>query len=482
MIREKEIADANRLILDFPDAGIQVLNGRYGPYITDKARNAKIPKDRDPKSLTWRSARRCWRRRRCARSANGAARAQGANGKAGRRQRPQRKAAAQGRAAAKARRRAAPAARRAGGQGCSVSRKSAAAARGRSASQGCGGQEAHRRKRARGSSRAAKKSSAKKKAYERAPTLERPIRRRIGAVKRYLNDCRTASPRPSRRSSGAIPARSLDAPGGRRRREPRPHRRRGVRARRRLLLACVRRQDAAVRLERSARKSPARPFEAMGLSLVFHPRNPHAPTTHCNVRFLVGVARRGARRIWWFGGGFDLTPYYPYDEDVLHWHRTARDGLRAVRRGRLRQVQGVVRPLFLPAASQRDTRRRRPVLRRFQRGRLRAAASPCMRSVGDHFLPAYLPIFERRKDQAYGERERQFQLYRRGRYVEFNLVYDRGTLFGLQSRGRTESILMSLPPLARWDYDWQPEPGSPEARLYEDFLRPRDYLAELDGS
>jgi coproporphyrinogen III oxidase len=219
------------------------------------------------------------------------------------------------------------------------------------------------------------------------------------------------------------------------------------------------------------------PFEAMGLSLVFHPRNPHAPTTHCNVRFLVATPKSGPP-VWWFGGGFDLTPYYPYDEDVLHWHSTARAACGPFgpdlygrfkawcdryfflpHRNETRGVGG----LFFDDFSERDF----------------AHSFGFMQSVGDHFLPAYMPIVQRRANAAWTPRERDFQLYRRGRYVEFNLVYDRGTLFGLQSRGRTESILMSLPPLVRWDYDWHAEPGSPEARLYEEFLRPRDYLSEL---
>ena len=222
------------------------------------------------------------------------------------------------------------------------------------------------------------------------------------------------------------------------------------------------------------------PFEAMGLSLVFHPRNPHAPTTHCNVRFLVASPSAGPAQ-WWFGGGFDLTPYYPYDEDVLHWHRTARDACQPFGADTYeRYKEWCDRYFFLPHRNET-----RGVGGLFfddlnQGGFERSFAF--MRSVGDHFLPAYMPILERRKDQPFGERERRFQLYRRGRYVEFNLVYDQGTLFGLQSRGRTESILMSMPPLARWDYDWHPEPGSAEARLYDDFLRPRAYLGELDHS
>jgi coproporphyrinogen III oxidase len=219
------------------------------------------------------------------------------------------------------------------------------------------------------------------------------------------------------------------------------------------------------------------PFEAMGLSLVFHPRNPHVPTTHCNVRFLVARPSAGPE-VWWFGGGFDLTPYYPYDEDVLHWHRTARDACEAFGPNLYEKYKSWCdRYFFLPHRNET-----RGVGGLFfddlnENGFDRSFAF--QRSVGDHFLPAFMPILERRKDHPYGDRERQFQLYRRGRYVEFNLVYDRGTLFGLQSRGRSESILMSMPPLVRWEYDWRPAQGSPEARLYEDFLRPRDFLTEL---
>jgi coproporphyrinogen III oxidase len=219
------------------------------------------------------------------------------------------------------------------------------------------------------------------------------------------------------------------------------------------------------------------PFEAMGLSLVFHPRNPHVPTTHCNVRFFV-ARPANEPEVWWFGGGFDLTPYYPHDEDVLHWHRSARDACQAFGADVYEKYKSWCdRYFYLPHRNET-----RGVGGLFfddlnENGFDRSFAF--QRSVGDHFLPAFMPILERRKDHPYGDRERQFQLYRRGRYVEFNLVYDRGTLFGLQSRGRTESILMSMPPLVRWEYDWRPVPGSPEARLYEDFLRPRDFLTEL---
>jgi coproporphyrinogen III oxidase len=221
------------------------------------------------------------------------------------------------------------------------------------------------------------------------------------------------------------------------------------------------------------------PFEAMGLSLVFHPRNPHVPTTHCNVRFLI-ARPAGGPEVWWFGGGFDLTPYYPYDEDVLHWHRCARDACQPFGTDVYEKYKAWCdRYFFLPHRNET-----RGVGGLFFDDLNEGGFSRCFafqRSIGEHFLPAFLPILERRRDLPYGDRERQFQLYRRGRYVEFNLVLDRGTLFGLQSRGRTESILMSLPPIVRWEYDWHPAPGSPEARLYEDFLRPRDYLNELGG-
>ena len=219
------------------------------------------------------------------------------------------------------------------------------------------------------------------------------------------------------------------------------------------------------------------PFQAMGLSLVLHPRNPHVPTTHANVRFIEATPADAAP-VWWFGGGFDLTPYYPYDEDVLHWHRTASEACQPFGEQLYpKYKEWCDRYFYLPHRNET-----RGVGGLFFDDLSEGGFEACfafMRSVGDHFLPAYLPIVDRRQNQAYGERERQFQLYRRGRYVEFNLVHDRGTAFGLQSRGRTESILMSLPPLARWEYDWKPEPGSPEARLYEDYLRPRDYLSEL---
>lgn len=220
-----------------------------------------------------------------------------------------------------------------------------------------------------------------------------------------------------------------------------------------------------------------RSFEAMGVSLVFHPFNPYIPTTHANVRFFIARSPDGAPAIWWFGGGFDLTPYYPFREDCIHWHQQAKAACDPFgsdlhqkfkewcdsyfflkHRNEARGIGG----LFFDDLNEHG----------FDR------SFALMRSVGDHFYPAYAPIVERRRDMPFTERETAFQHYRRGRYVEFNLVYDRGTLFGLQSGGRTESILMSLPPVVNWRYDWTPEPGSPEALLYTDFLPAQDWLTE----
>jgi len=221
-----------------------------------------------------------------------------------------------------------------------------------------------------------------------------------------------------------------------------------------------------------------RPWEAMGVSLVFHPRNPYAPTVHLNVRFFIARSQDGdeAKHAWWFGGGMDLTPYYGFEEDCVHFHRANRDAL------------GKFGPQFHPRFKKwcdeyfylKHRREPRGIGGTFfddfsELGFEQSFA--LMRSVGDAFIPAYLPILERRHGTPYGERERDFQAYRRGRYVEFNLVWDRGTLFGLQSGGRTESILMSLPPVVTWRYDWRPEEGTPEARLYTDFLTARDWLA-----
>ncbi|HZV63311.1 MAG TPA: oxygen-dependent coproporphyrinogen oxidase [Telluria sp.] len=218
-----------------------------------------------------------------------------------------------------------------------------------------------------------------------------------------------------------------------------------------------------------------RAWEAMGVSLVLHPRNPYAPTVHMNVRFFTATAE-GQQPVWWFGGGMDLTPYYGFEDDARHFHQACHDALAPFgdalhtrfkrwcddyfylkHRKEPRGVGGIFFDDFNAAGFD--------------------ASYAMTQRVGDSFLDAYLPILARRKDTPYGERERDFQAYRRGRYVEFNLVWDRGTLFGLQSGGRTEAILMSMPPIVKWRYDWKPEPGSAEARLTTDFLVQRDWLA-----
>ena len=218
------------------------------------------------------------------------------------------------------------------------------------------------------------------------------------------------------------------------------------------------------------------PWQAMGVSLVIHPNNPYVPTSHANVRFFIATPEDSAP-VYWFGGGYDLTPYYGFEEDCVHWHRTAKaacqpfgDSVYADYKRwcddyfylKHRQEPRGVGGLFFDDYNTGD----------FDRD------FAFMQAVGDSYIEAYEPIVRRRMDQPWGEREREFQLYRRGRYVEFNLVYDRGTLFGLQSGGRTESILMSLPPLVRWNYDRRPEPGTEEARLTEYFLTGRDWLEE----
>ena len=217
------------------------------------------------------------------------------------------------------------------------------------------------------------------------------------------------------------------------------------------------------------------PFAAMGVSLVLHPANPHVPTTHLNLRFFMAEPAGGAA-VWWFGGGFDLTPFYPVRGDVLHWHRTARDACAAIPGAYAKYKAWCDRYFFLPHRNET-----RGVGGLFFDDLNEPDFESCFafaRAVGEAFPRAWLPIAERRRATPFGERERRFQLLRRGRYVEFNLVHDRGTLFGLQTGGRTESILMSLPPRAEWRYDWKPEPGSAEARLYSDFLKPRDWLGE----
>jgi coproporphyrinogen III oxidase len=217
-------------------------------------------------------------------------------------------------------------------------------------------------------------------------------------------------------------------------------------------------------------------FQAVGVSLVLHPQNPYVPTTHANFRFFTAGEKDP---VWWFGGGFDLTPYYPFREDVVHWHQTAKAACDPFgeelyprykawcdkyfylkHRDEARGVGG----LFFDDVNEAG----------FEK------SFAFLQSVGDSFLEAYAPIVERRSDHPYDDRQREFQLYRRGRYVEFNLIYDRGTLFGLQSGGRTESILMSLPPQVRWEYNWQPEPGSPEEELYRDYLQANDWLGEMN--
>ena len=217
-----------------------------------------------------------------------------------------------------------------------------------------------------------------------------------------------------------------------------------------------------------------RNFQAMGVSLVIHPDNPYIPTTHANVRLFI-AEKADADPVWWFGGGFDLTPYYGFREDAVHWHTLAREACTPFgddvyanykkwcdeyfflkHRNEPRGIGG----LFFDDLNDKG----------FEH------SCSLMISIGNHFLPAYLPIVERRRSTEYGQREKEFQRYRRGRYVEFNLVYDRGTLFGLQSGGRTEAILMSLPPEVTWRYDWQPEAGTPEAELYDVFLQPQDWL------
>jgi len=221
-----------------------------------------------------------------------------------------------------------------------------------------------------------------------------------------------------------------------------------------------------------------RTFQAMGVSLVMHPANPYVPTSHANVRFFV-AEKAGAEPVWWFGGGFDLTPYYGFDTDVIHWHRTAREACAPFSADLYPRLKQWCDDYFFL----RHRNEPRGVGGLFFDDENAAGfeqSFALMRSIGDHYLDAYSPIVARRKATPYGARERAFQKYRRGRYVEFNLVYDRGTLFGLQSGGRTESILMSLPPEVSWRYDWHPEPGSPEAILYERYLKPRDWATEPD--
>jgi coproporphyrinogen III oxidase len=218
------------------------------------------------------------------------------------------------------------------------------------------------------------------------------------------------------------------------------------------------------------------PFEAMGVSLVMHPRNPHVPTVHMNVR-LFAAFPGGREPVVWFGGGMDLTPYYGQEDDARHFHASCRDALAPFGADKYPRFKQWCDEYFFLKHRNEPRGIGGIFFDDFAEGGFDAGFA-MIRAVGDAFLGAWLPIVRRRRDMPYGERERDFQAYRRGRYVEFNLVWDRGTLFGLQSGGRTESILMSMPPLAKWRYDWHPEPGTPEARLYSDFLRPRDWLAD----
>ncbi|KXW58513.1 oxygen-dependent coproporphyrinogen oxidase [Ferrovum myxofaciens] len=217
-----------------------------------------------------------------------------------------------------------------------------------------------------------------------------------------------------------------------------------------------------------------RRFEAMGVSLVLHPRNPYVPTVHMNIRFFAAFAEDAAP-VWWFGGGMDLTPYYGFEEDARHFHQTCQAALAPFGADYYPRFKRWCDEYFFLKHRQEPRGVGGIFFDDFNELPL-PQAEALWRSVGDHFLAAYLPIVERRRSLPYGERERDFQAYRRGRYVEFNLVYDRGTLFGLQSGGRTESILMSLPPIVRWRYDWHPEAGSPEAALLEGFINGQDWL------
>ena len=216
-----------------------------------------------------------------------------------------------------------------------------------------------------------------------------------------------------------------------------------------------------------------RKWQAVGVSLVIHPRNPYAPTSHANVRFFI-AEKPGEEPIWWFGGGFDLTPFYGFDEDCAHWHRTAKAACDPFGPEVYERYKKWCDEYFVL----KHRNEPRGIGGLFFDDLNEWGFDKCfafMQSVGDHYIQAYRPLVARRKDTPFGERERDFQLYRRGRYVEFNLVYDRGTVFGLQTGGRTESILMSLPPLVKWRYNWKPEPGTPEAKLYEVYLKPHDW-------
>lgn len=216
-------------------------------------------------------------------------------------------------------------------------------------------------------------------------------------------------------------------------------------------------------------------FEAMGVSVILHPHNPYVPTTHANVRFFIAQPKNGAI-VWWFGGGYDLTPYYPFDNDCEHWHQVAYDTCQPFGREVYHRYKQWCDKYFYLTHRQ-ETRGIGGLFFDDLNRWSFAKSFDFMQKVGNSFLKGYLPIVQRRKNTPYEERERNFQLYRRGRYVEFNLIHDRGTLFGLQANGRTESILASMPPHATWRYNWQPEPNSPEAKLYE-YLQPREWVKE----
>jgi coproporphyrinogen III oxidase len=217
------------------------------------------------------------------------------------------------------------------------------------------------------------------------------------------------------------------------------------------------------------------PFEAMGVSLVLHPRNPYVPTAHMNVRMMSALKPNG-ERVAWFGGGMDLTPYYGFEEDAAHFHQVNQGVLAAFGTDKYPRFKKWCDEYFFLKHRQEPRGVGGVFFDDYAEGGFEQAFA-LMRAVGNAFTVAYVPLVQRRQDTPYGERERDFQAYRRGRYVEFNLVFDRGTHFGLQSGGRTESILMSMPPIVKWRYQWQPEPGSLEARLYSDFLRPREWAS-----
>jgi len=217
-------------------------------------------------------------------------------------------------------------------------------------------------------------------------------------------------------------------------------------------------------------------FLAIGISLVLHPKNPYVPTTHANLRFFSAADTKG-KRIWWFGGGFDLTPFYPFHEDVVHWHQKAKEACDPFGEHLYPKYKKWCDEYFF-LKHREETRGVGGLFFDDLNEYGFSKTFNFVKAVGDQFLPAYLPIVEARCNHKFSERERQFQLYRRGRYVEFNLIHDRGTLFGLQSGGRVESILMSLPPAVRWEYSWKPQPGSPEAELYKNYLKPRDWLTD----